>query len=233
MPRRVHVAPELRFHAASGRFYVTLDGRRHYLGRLPAGASWKKGDPVPRVIQQAYAKAIADFQPETQATGDPVTNIVIDAAVAPVARGVINAVTHDGDQPYPLTAWAGQFQRMQQQSARLNSLGDVSQLQAQYGTLFHPLKGKAQVMLNALRSSDYATSYEQRIETAGATRSEALDALAASVLPLTRQIGTLHKQVGQMEGGEGDEEVKIEALEKQACALRVRSSSYISRGWPG
>ena len=117
---------------------------------------------------------------------------------------------------------AAQFQRMRRQSVHLDSLGDVNEFKAQYGPLFHPLKFKAQIMLNALRSTDYATSYEQRIAGAASARREALNAFEDSIRPLHRQISALHRQVGKMEGGEGDDEVKIEALEKQACALRAQ-----------
>lgn len=140
----------------------------------------------------------------------------------------LDATLHDlrskmtGIQDAAFQTQATQFQRMQQQVAQMSSLADVKSFYARHGAMFHPLKAKAQIMLNALRSRDYATSYDQRIEQAATARSEAMKAFSATLRPMNSQIASLNKQIGKMEGGEGDEEVKIHELEQKICALRAQ-----------
>ena len=75
MPRRVHIAPQIRFHSTSGKFYVTLvKNKRTPLGRLPKGRTWKKGDPVPLDVQRAYARAIAKSTSRKSAARAPRTS---------------------------------------------------------------------------------------------------------------------------------------------------------------
>jgi hypothetical protein len=187
------VAPLLRAHYA-----------RHYR-EAPITKRWQLPD-VPADIPAAQAKepVIAQYFADLEAT------------LADLRQK--SAGLHDAAFQTQVT----QAQQMQQQVARMQSLDDVNSYNARFGSLFHPLKAKAQIMVTALRSRDYATSYEQRIEQAVTTRNEALKAFSASILPLSREIATLREQIGTMEGGEGDEEVKIAALERQMCALRAR-----------
>lgn len=115
-----------------------------------------------------------------------------------------------------------QSQQMQRQVSQLQSLDDVNNYNARFGALLHPLKAKAQIMLNALRSGDYATSYEQRIAQAETVREAALKDFATSVGPQHKEIADLRKQIDIREGGEGDDEVVIEQLGKKICALRAQ-----------
>ena len=95
MPRRVHIAPQIRFHSTSGKFYVTLvTNKRTPLGRLPKGRTWKKGDPVPLDVQRAYARAIANWQPDAGEQSPVETVSAPTASLAPVVSV---------EDPYPLT----------------------------------------------------------------------------------------------------------------------------------
>jgi tetratricopeptide (TPR) repeat protein len=114
-----------------------------------------------------------------------------------------------------------QFMQMQQQSSHMKSLDDVQRYKNQFGNLFHPYKLQAQLMLNSIRSNDFATSYYKRIEQAVANRKERLDEMNRSLKSSRDQILELEKAMAGFEGGEnGDDELKIRAIEKQICILR-------------
>lgn len=194
-------------HLAPGRDVAPLlraNYTRHYR-EVPITKRWSLPDmPADITTAQANEPAIARYFADLDATLEDMRQKT--------------AGLHEEAYQTQVT----QFQQMQQQVSRMQSLNDVNNYSARFGPLFHPLKAKAQIMLNALRSRDYATSYDQRIEQAATTRNEALKAFSASIRPLNREIAALNKQIGTMEGGEGDEEVVIEALEKKICALRAQ-----------
>ena len=113
-----------------------------------------------------------------------------------------------------------QFMQMQKQSSNMKSLDDVQRYNSQFGNMFHPLKFQAQLMLNSIRSNDFATSYNKRIEQAAANREDRLDELNRSLKSSRDQISKLSKGMDGLEGGEnGDEELKIQDLQKQICLL--------------
>jgi len=113
------------------------------------------------------------------------------------------------------------FLKMQQQSENMKSLDDVTKYNNQFGKLFHPLKAQAQLMIISINSNDYSTSYNKRIEQAEENRKERLATLNKSLQPTYDKIAKLSKEIDGLEGGEnGDDELKIQAIEKQICPLR-------------
>jgi len=116
-----------------------------------------------------------------------------------------------------------QFLQMQQQSMNMKSLDDVDKYNSQFGKMFHPYKLQAQLMLNSIRSNDFATSYSKRIEQAGENRKQRLAVLSNMIKPDNIRINELNNQIGKLEGGEhGDEELKIQAMQKEICSLRSK-----------
>ena len=112
------------------------------------------------------------------------------------------------------------FLQMQQQSMNMKTMDDVNKYNNQFGKYFHIYKFKAQLMLNAIRSRDYATSYTQRIEQAAVVKQNRLAILYKALKILKDKIAVLNKEIGRLEGGEnGDDELKIAAIEKQICPL--------------
>jgi tetratricopeptide (TPR) repeat protein len=177
---------------------------RHYR-EVAITKRWQMPDmPADVVTAQASEATIAQFFAN------------LDATISDIRQ------KSSGMQAAVFQKQAAQFQQMGQQVAQMQSLDDVKAYQARFGGLFHPLKAKAQIMLNALRSGDFATSYEQRIARAENARSEALAAFAATLRPQYGEITAFRQQINSMEGGEGDEEVIIEKLEQKICALRAQ-----------
>lgn len=119
-----------------------------------------------------------------------------------------------------------QFLEMQRQSANMKSLDDVNKYNNQFGKLFHVYKFQAQLMLNSIKSTDYATSYTKRIEQAAENRTARLTILNKSLSPINEKINKLLKEIDKFEGGEnGDDEVKMEALNKQICPLKLEAQT--------
>lgn len=113
-----------------------------------------------------------------------------------------------------------QTMQMQQQSSNMKSLDDLQKYMSQFGSMFHPYKLQAQLMLNSIRSNDFATSYSKRIEQADENRKERLSALNSWLKTSENKISELRKEIDGLEGGEnGEEELKIQALQKQICTL--------------
>jgi hypothetical protein len=114
-----------------------------------------------------------------------------------------------------------QVLQMQQQSVSMKSLDDVQKYNSQFGKFFHPYKFQAQLMLNSIRSNDFATSYSKRIGQAVENREKRLTGLYNLIKPSNIKINELNKLIGSLEGGEkGDEELKIQEIQKEICALR-------------
>lgn len=113
------------------------------------------------------------------------------------------------------------FLQMQQQSMNMKSLDDVAKYNNQFGKLFHPLKAQAQLMILAINNDDFSTSYSKRINQAEENRQERIATLNKSLQPTYAKIAKLSKEIDGLEGGEnGDDELKIQAIEKQICPLR-------------
>jgi tetratricopeptide (TPR) repeat protein len=125
-----------------------------------------------------------------------------------------------------------QVMKMKQQVESMKSLDDVQRYNNEFGVMMHPLKAQAQLMLTAIRSSDYATSYSQRIAQAEKNRSARLSQFNNSIKPLNTKIAALRKESDALEGGEhGDDEVKMLAISKQICSLnrQIQSSTLSSQ----
>jgi tetratricopeptide (TPR) repeat protein len=114
-----------------------------------------------------------------------------------------------------------QFLQMRQQSMNMRSLDDLQKYNNQFGSMFHPLKAQAQIMLQSIRSNDFSTSYSKRIEQVAENRKQRLAAMETSFKPTYDKIARLFKEIGTLEGGEkGDEAIKEEKLQKQICQLQ-------------
>jgi len=187
---------------------IRANHKNHYK-EVPITKRWILPE-IPTNVAQAQEKeqAINQFFADIDAT---INNM------SPKIEVIENAAQEKQNQ---------KFLQMEQQVKSMNSLDDVQRYNNQFGNMFHPLKAQAQLMLTSIRSDDYATSYNKRIEQAERNREDRLAEFNNSLKSMYAQIDALKKSVAGLEGGEnGDDELKIQAADKQACAINAQIQS--------
>ncbi|HRQ50580.1 MAG TPA: hypothetical protein PLR74_08600, partial [Agriterribacter sp.] len=98
--------------------------------------------------------------------------------------------------------------------------GDQGALLRHHLKYNHPLKAQGSIMMANMYKSDFSTSFEARLLREKEKRAESDKQLLKSLEGITKQINALHKAASKLEGGEnGDEELQIEKMLNQACAL--------------
>lgn len=133
---------------------------------------------------------------------------------------------------------AHQQQRMKIQQAQNRDLTEMMKTPGDIGALYrhnlkynHPLQAHAHFVLAEMYNSNYSTSFVARMQREEEKLAESDRKLLVSLQGIQAARGALLKEASQLEGGEnGEEELRLEDLFNQACALQQEYQTQLLAG---